>query len=221
MASSHWWRDASWPSIPARIRRIVAYTLWQVVCTTKLGAGSSRRSATRDGSCRWMSPRVAVLTGVEAPCAPPPARGGGMKKTSWCCVWIPAAGGRTMFWFLSTLCEGRILCNSLCASWVLSDNISPRVNCCISFVVSGLGGHTAREACACVASASSSSAWRVLLLVPTPGVGFWGGATCRSPYFFLAYWLMAAPPSPSGDLERVRAQAKWVVWLFPLLVNSV
>ena len=101
------------------------YTLRRVDCTAK-EAGSSRSSAARDGSCRWMSPRVAVLTGVEAPCAPPPARGGGMKKMSWCWTWIPAAGGRTMFWFLSTLCEGRILCNSLCTSWVLSDNKSAR-----------------------------------------------------------------------------------------------
>ena len=47
-------------------------------------AGSSRSCAARDGSDLWMSPSVAVLTGVESPNAPPAARGGGMKKMSCC-----------------------------------------------------------------------------------------------------------------------------------------
>ena len=38
-------------------------------------AGSSRSCIARDGSTRWINPRVAVLTGVETPTAPPPARG--------------------------------------------------------------------------------------------------------------------------------------------------
>ena len=36
-------------------------------------AGSSRSCTARDGSTRWINPRVAVLTGVEAPTAPPSA----------------------------------------------------------------------------------------------------------------------------------------------------
>ena len=47
-------------------------------CLGHHGAGSSRNCATRDGSCRWMSPSVAVLTGAEFPLAPPTTRGGGM-----------------------------------------------------------------------------------------------------------------------------------------------
>ena len=38
-------------------------------------AGSSRSCTAKDGSTRWINPRVAVLTGVDAPTAPPPARG--------------------------------------------------------------------------------------------------------------------------------------------------
>ena len=78
------------------------YTLRRVVHTAK-EAGSARSCAARDGSTRWINPRVAVLTGVEAPTAPPPARGGGMKKTSCCWVCILAAGGRISFWFSSIL----------------------------------------------------------------------------------------------------------------------
>ena len=72
-------------------------------------AGSSRSCTARDGSTQWINPRVAVLTGVDAPTAPPPARGGGMKNTSCCWLWIPAAGGRTSFWFSSILYIGRVL----------------------------------------------------------------------------------------------------------------
>ena len=43
-------------------------------------AGSSRSCTAKDRSTLWIIPRVAVLTGVDAPTAPPPARGGGMKK---------------------------------------------------------------------------------------------------------------------------------------------
>ena len=67
------------------------YTLRRVVHTAK-EAGSSRSCTAKDGSTWWINPRVAVLTGVDAPTAPPPACGGGMKNTSCCWLWIPAAG---------------------------------------------------------------------------------------------------------------------------------
>ena len=78
MASSHCWSEASCPSIPARIRRMVEYTRRRVVCVAN-EAGSSHSCVARDGSDLWMSPSVAVLTGVESPNAPPATRGGGMK----------------------------------------------------------------------------------------------------------------------------------------------
>ena len=57
---------------------IVLYTRNLAECIAN-EPGFSRSCATRDGSCRWMSPSFAVLTGVEAPCAPPTTRGGVMK----------------------------------------------------------------------------------------------------------------------------------------------
>ena len=77
IASSHCWREANWPSIPALMRRMVLYTLCLVACVI-IDAGSSRSCAASDGSWRWISPSVAVLTGAEFPLAPPTARGGGM-----------------------------------------------------------------------------------------------------------------------------------------------
>ena len=77
IASSHCWREANWPSIPALMRRMVLYTLCLVACVI-IDAGSSRSCAASHGSWRWISPSVAVLTGAEFPLAPPTARGGGM-----------------------------------------------------------------------------------------------------------------------------------------------
>ena len=74
IASSHCWREAIWPSIPALMRRMV----WCLVACVIIDAGSSRSCAASDGSWRWISPSVAVLTGAEFPLAPPTARGGGM-----------------------------------------------------------------------------------------------------------------------------------------------
>ena len=118
-----------------------------------------------------MSPSVAVLTGAEFPFTPPTMRGGGMKNTYWCCVINPASGGWSKFWFWSNV--GRILCNSLCASLGMSHKRNSRVMRWMSLVGSGLGGHSAPAACACLASICSNSACLVFLRVPTPGVTFW------------------------------------------------
>ena len=64
--------------MPVRMRRMVEYTRKRVVCVAN-EAGSSRSCVASDGSDLWMSPSVAVLTGVESPNAPPATRGGGMK----------------------------------------------------------------------------------------------------------------------------------------------
>ena len=77
IASSHCWSEANWLSMPALMRRMVLYTLCLVACVI-IDAGSSRSCAASDGSWRWISPSVAVLTGAEFPIAPPTARGGGM-----------------------------------------------------------------------------------------------------------------------------------------------
>ena len=77
IASSHCWREANWPNMPALMRRMVLYTLC-LVASVIIDAGSSRSCAASDGSWRWISPSVAVLTGAEFPLAPPTARGGGM-----------------------------------------------------------------------------------------------------------------------------------------------
>ena len=69
-----------------RIKRIVEYTLRRVVCAVK-EAGSSRSCAARDGSARWMSPRVAVLTGVEAPSATTSVRGWNEEDVLLLCVY--------------------------------------------------------------------------------------------------------------------------------------
>ena len=79
MTSSHCLRDASWPSMPVRIRCIVEYTFRRGARTAK-EAGSSRSCTARYGSTLWINPRVAVLTGVDTPTAPPPARGGGDEE---------------------------------------------------------------------------------------------------------------------------------------------
>ena len=51
--------------MPARIRRIVENTL-RCVVRTAIEAGSSHSCTAKDGSTRWIIPRVAVLTGVDA-----------------------------------------------------------------------------------------------------------------------------------------------------------
>ena len=172
--------------MPVRIRRIVLYTRSLVV----LGArelGSSRSCAARDGSCRWMSPSVAVLTGAEVPFAPPTTRGGGMKNTSWCWVINPATGGWSKFWFWSNV--GRVLCNYLCASLGTSHKHNSRVMRWMSLVGSGLGGHSAHAACACLASICSNSACLVLLRVPTPGAAVWVGRQVPRPRLLPVFWI--------------------------------
>ena len=190
MASSHCWSDASCPNIPVRIKRIAGYTRRRVVCVAN-EAGSSRSCAARDVSDRWMSPGVAVLTGVEFPNAPPAARGGGMKKMSCCCVCIPTTGGRTTFWFWSILWTGNIFSISLWASSGLSTICRLRVICCCWSVLSILGGHAAREACACVTSVWSISVWSclVLLRVPTPGFAVWGARNWPRPRLIPGFWV--------------------------------
>ena len=81
MASSHCWRAASWPTRPVRTLCMVARTLRRVSQTAK-ESRSSRSCVASNGSKWCINPSGAVLTGVDAPAAPPPARGGGMMNTS-------------------------------------------------------------------------------------------------------------------------------------------
>ena len=96
---------------------------------------------------------------------------------SWCWVLRPAAGGigRLMFWFSSRSGKsGMICCTSLCASLGTSHNRSSHFSVifCMFIVGSGVGGHSACAAMACLASVFSNSASLDLLLVPTPGAIF-------------------------------------------------
>ena len=155
-ASSHWVRAASWPTRHLRTLCMVVRTLRRVSRTARV-SGSSRSYVVSRGSKWCISPSGAVLTGVDVPTAPPPARGGGMMNTSGWVSWKPAAGGRTSFWFPSILClsSGRSCRRRL------------RVILVIMVDLSGFSGHKVRVAGACVVAAS---ACLVLLLVPTPGV---------------------------------------------------
>ena len=49
IASSHCWREANWPNMPALMRRMVLYTLCRVASVI-IDAGSSRSCAASDGS---------------------------------------------------------------------------------------------------------------------------------------------------------------------------
>ena len=70
-------KAASWPTRPVCTRRMVDNTLRRVSQTAR-EAGSSWSCVASNGSTEWNNPRGAVLTGVDVPTAPPPARGGGM-----------------------------------------------------------------------------------------------------------------------------------------------
>ena len=76
-ASSHCCKAASWPTRPVRTRRMVDKTLRRVSRTAR-EAGSSWSCVASNGSTEWNNPRGAVLTGVDVPTMPSPARGGGM-----------------------------------------------------------------------------------------------------------------------------------------------
>ena len=157
---------------------MVEYTRRRVVCVAN-EAGSSRSCVARDGSDLWMSPSVAMLTGVESPqCATSDARG-------WDEINVLLLGLYTNLW------TGSILIISRCTSSGLSCNCSSRVMRCRLSVGSFLGGHDAvREACACAASSSSNSVCRslVLLRVPTAGFAICGACHLPRPWLLPGFW---------------------------------
>ena len=129
---------------------------------------------------------------------------------SWCWVLRPAAGGigKLMFWFSSRSGKsGMIRCSSLCASLGTSHNRRSRVILCIFFVGSGLGGHSACAAIACLASIFSSSASLDLLRVPTPGAIFLGARQVPRPGCVLTSGPAKECPQLCLPQQRGRAEA--------------